>query len=287
MTQPKIKGFFHKDTSTMTYVVWCEATRKCAIIDSVLDYDLNAGRTSTHSADEIIAFIKEHDLSAQWILETHIHADHLTAASYLKEQLNAKIALGDGIKDVLDFWIPVYNLKEDMPASGTQFDHLFHNGETFEIGNLKATVIHTPGHTPACVSYHIEDSLFVGDSIFMPNLGTARVDFPGGSAKRLYQSIQTLFKLPDETKIFVGHIYPKPHEPVVFETSIKEQKQQNIMLNSTTSLEEYRAKREARDKTLSVPRLILPSLQINLRAGRFGKPETNGTHYIKVPLNKI
>ena len=286
MTQPQIKAFFHKDTSTMTYVVWCEATKKCAIIDSVLDYDPNAGRTSTHSADTIIAFINEHNLSAQWILETHIHADHLTAASYLKEKLNAKTALGEHIKEVLEFWIPLYNAQKDIPADASQFDHLFQNEETFKIGNLNATVIHTPGHTPACVSYHIEDSLFVGDSIFMPNLGTARVDFPGGSAETLYQSIQTLFTLPDETKIFVGHIYPKPHEPLVFETSIDEQKQHNIMLNATTSLEDYRERREARDKTLGTPRLLLPSLQVNLRAGGFGDPESNGTHYIKIPLNK-
>ncbi|HBN22929.1 MAG TPA: MBL fold metallo-hydrolase [Holosporales bacterium] len=287
MTQPKLKEFFHKDTSTMTYIVWCEATKKCAIIDSVLDYDPHAGRTSTHLADDIIAFINEHNLSAQWILETHIHADHLTAASHLKKRLNAKTAIGERIKEVLDFWVPLYNIQKDTPSNGVQFDHLFQNGETFKIGNLNASVIHTPGHTPACVSYHIEDSLFVGDSIFMPNLGTARVDFPGGSAETLYQSIQALFTLPDGTKIFVGHIYPKPDEPVVFETSIKEQKQKNIMLNSTTSLEDYRAKREARDKTLGVPRLLLPSLQVNLRAGNPGDPESNGTHYIKIPLNKI
>ena len=287
MTQPTIKAFFHKDTSTMTYVVWCEATKKCAVIDSVLDYDPNAGRTSTHSADEVIAFIKEQNLSAQWILETHIHADHLTAASYLKEHLKAKTAIGSGIKKVLDFWIPVYNTGKDTPSNASQFDHLFQEGETFTIGNLEGSVIHTPGHTPACVSYHIEESLFAGDSIFMPSLGTARVDFPGGSAETLYNSIQRLFTLPDETKIFVGHIYPKPDEPAIFETSIGEQKQHNIMLNATTSLEDYRAKREARDKTLSVPRLLLPSLQINLRAGDFGEPETNGTHYIKIPLNKL
>lgn len=287
MMQPKIKAFFHKDTSTMTYVVWCETTKKCAVIDSVLDYDPHAGRTSTHSADEVISFIKEHNLSAQWILETHIHADHLTAASYLKEHLNAKTAIGEHIKEVLDFWVPLYNIQKDTPSNASQFDHLFQEGETFKIGNLNASVIHTPGHTPACVSYHIDGSLFAGDSIFMPSLGTARVDFPGGSAETLYNSIQKLFTLPDDTKIFVGHIYPKPDEPAVFETSIGEQKQKNIMLNATTSLEDYRAKREARDKTLSVPRLLLPSLQVNLRAGGFGEPETNGTHYIKVPLNKI
>lgn len=285
--QPKIKAFFHKDTSTMTYVVWCEATKKCAVIDSVLDYDPHAGRTSTHSADEVISFIKEHNLSAQWILETHIHADHLTAASYLKEHLNAKTAIDEHIKEVLDFWVPLYNIQKDTPSNASQFDHLFQEGEAFKIGNLNASVIHTPGHTPACVSYHIDGSLFAGDSIFMPSLGTARVDFPGGSAETLYNSIQKLFTLPDDTKIFVGHIYPKPDEPAVFETSIGEQKQKNIMLNATTSLEDYRAKREARDKTLSVPRLLLPSLQVNLRAGGFGEPETNGTHYIKIPVNKL
>ena len=287
MTQPKIKAFFHKGTATMTYVVWCEVTKKCAIIDSVLDYDPHAGRTSTQSADEVIAFIKDNTLSAQWILETHIHADHLTAAAYLKECLKANTAIGEHIKEVLDFWIPLYNIKKDTPSNGSQFDRLFQNGETFNIGNLKASVIHTPGHTPACVSYHIEESLFVGDSIFMPDLGTARVDFPGGSAETLYNSIQKLFALPDETKVFVGHIYPNPEEPLVFETNIGEQKQKNIMLDSNTSLEDYRARREARDKTLGAPRLLLPSLQINLRAGNFGDAEDNGMNYIKIPLNKI
>tara|TARA_R110002095_G_scaffold124610_1_gene108230 strand:- start:42 stop:740 length:699 start_codon:yes stop_codon:yes gene_type:complete len=231
MTQPKINAFFHKDTATMTYIVWCEATKKCAIIDSVLDYDPHAGRTSTQSADGVIAFIKEQGLTTEWILETHIHADHLTAAPYLKEHLGGQTAIGDRIKDVLDFWIPVYNIKKDTPQDGSQFDHLFHDGESFKIGNLTATVLHTPGHTPACVSYHIENSIFVGDSIFMPSLGTARVDFPGGSAETLYNSIQRLFKLANSTKVFVGHIYPKPHETAVFETTIGDQKQKNTLLD--------------------------------------------------------
>lgn len=287
MTEPNRHSFFHQDTATMTYVVWCKETKKCAIIDSVLDYDPHAGRTNTKAADEVIAFIKSQHLITQWILETHIHADHLTASAYLKEQLGGQTGIGRRVLETLDFWTSLYNTKKDTPQNGSQFDHLFHNGEAFKIGNLNATVIHTPGHTPACLSYHIGNNLFVGDTLFMPALGTARVDFPGGSAEALYNSIQTLFKLPDETKVFVGHIYPKPNEPPLFETSIGEQKQKNIMLNQETSLEDYRSKRDMRDKTLGPPRLLLPSLQINLRAGHFADPEDNGVKYIKIPLNKI
>lgn len=283
MKLENIKAFYHKDTATMTYVVWCKATKNCAIIDSVMDYDAHAGRIHTAAADEVIAFVTAQGLTTQWILETHIHADHLTAAPYLKTALGGKIGIGECIKEVLDFWVPLYNLPQEAP----HFDHLFFDGEVFAIGDLGVQVMHTPGHTPACLSYRIGETVFVGDSMFMPTLGTARVDFPGGSAKALYDSIHKLFQLPDETRIFVGHIYPKDAEDVTWETTIGAQKATNIMLDAGTSLEDYRAKREARDKTLGAPRLLLPSIQVNMRAGELPAPEENGVQYIKIPLNKI
>ena len=284
---PMIEPFYHKDTATMTYVVWCSETTQCAVIDSVLDYDPIAGRTSTTAADEVVAFVKEHDLSVQWILETHIHADHLTGASYLRDRLGGDIGIGEHIQEVLASWVPLYNTSHDTPVEGIQFDHLFKEGETFQIGKLAVKVLHTPGHTPACLTYHIEDALFVGDTMFMPQLGTARVDFPGGSAQKLYDSIQRLLKLPDETQVFVGHCYPKPGENPVWQTSIGAQRTDNIMLNANTSFEVYREKREGRDKTLGPPRLLLPSIQVNLRAGDFGDAEENGVTYLKIPLNQI
>ncbi len=282
-----IEPFYDANTATMTYVVWCGTTKKCAIIDSVLDYDPAAGRTSTLAADKIIDFVKAQSLKTEWILETHIHADHLTGAPYLKRALGGKIGIGEHIKKVIDVWVPIFNTAKDTPANAIQFDHLFTEGETFKIGNLSADVMHTPGHTPACLTYHIEDAIFVGDTMFMPHLGTARVDFPGGSAEQLYNSIHRLLKLPNETRVFVGHSYPPAGEKATWETTIKAQKTDNIMLNENTLFEEYKEKREARDKTLGVPRLLLPSIQVNIRAGALGEPEDNGIQYLKIPLNKI
>lgn len=283
----KIQNFYDKDTATFTYVVSDDASRKCAVIDSVLNYDMNSGRTSTISADLVISYIKENNFDLEWILETHIHADHLTASNYLKEKLGGKTAIGDKITEVLKFWVPFFNIEEDTPINASQFDNLFADGEKFKIGNLEVQVIHTPGHTPACVIYKIEDAVFVGDTIFLPRMGTSRTDFPGGSAKTLYASIQKILALPQETRIFVGHDYPESGKEPECVCSIANQKQNNIMINDKISEEEYVAARTKRDATLAVPRLIMPSIQINLRAGKLPKPEKNGSSYIKIPLNKI
>jgi len=282
-----IKSFYDPDTATMTYVVSCPETQKCAIIDSVMDYDPAAGRTSTLTADKIIAFIKEQNLETEWILETHIHADHLTAATYLQKHLGGKIAIGAHIKSVIKFWVPLYNTAQDTPGNAIHFDALLKDGEVFNIGNIAVDVMHTPGHTPACLTYHMSDILFVGDTMFMPNLGTARVDFPGGSARQLYDSIHKLLKLPDATRVFVGHCYPKAHEDPSWETTIGQQKTDNIMLDANTSFKDFREKREARDKTLGAPRLLLPSIQVNMRAGELSAPEDNGIQYMRIPLNQI
>lgn len=283
----KIQNFYDKDTATFTYVVSDDATKKCAIIDSVLNYDMNAGKISTNSADSIIAYIAENNLQLDWILETHIHADHLTASSYIKEKIGGKIAIGNKIKEVLDFWVPLFNTSKDTPLNASQFDYLFSDGEKFQIGNLQVQVIHTAGHTPACVSYLIEDAVFVGDTVFLPRMGTARTDFPGGSAKQLYASIQKIFSLPENTKIYVCHDYPESGKEPQFFCTIADQRQNNILINDKISEEEYVALRTKRDSALSVPKLILPAIQINLRAGKLGEPEENGVRYVKIPLNKI
>ncbi len=283
----KIQNFYDKDTATFTYVISDDVTRKCAIIDSVLNYDMNAGKISTNSADSIIAYIAENNLQLDWILETHIHADHLTASSYIKEKIGGKIAIGNKIKEVLDFWVPIFNTSKDTPLNASQFDQLFSDGEKFQIGNLQVQVIHTAGHTPACVSYLIEDAVFVGDTVFLPRMGTARTDFPGGSAKQLYASIQKIFSLPENTKIYVCHDYPESGKEPQFFCTIADQRQNNILINDKISEEEYVALRTKRDSTLSVPKLILPAIQINLRAGKLGEPEENGVRYVKIPLNKI
>lgn len=282
-----IQHFFDKDTATFTYVVSDEATQKCAIIDSVLDYDMNAGKTSTVSADKVIAYVKENNLTVEWILETHAHADHLTASHYLKEKLGGKIGIGEHIKDVLDFWVPLFNTAHDTPLDGSQFDHLFKDGEVFKIGSIEVKVMHTPGHTPACLTYIMGDTAFVGDTIFMPYVGTARTDFPGGSAQILYQSIQKLLSLPENTKIYTCHDYPPEGKEVGYVSTVAEQKAQNSMVHKGVSEAEYISARNAKDAGKAVPRLLLPSIQVNLRAGGLGKPESNGIQYIKVPLNKL
>lgn len=283
----KIQNFYDKDTATFTYVISDDVTKKCAIIDSVLNYDINSGRTATISADLVIAYVKENNLSLEWILETHIHADHLTAASYIKEKLGGKIAIGEKITEVLEFWVPIFNTSKDTPLNASQFDHLFKDGEKFAIGNLQVQAIHTPGHTPACSVYLVEDAIFVGDTIFLPRMGTARADFPGGSAKTLYVSIQKILSLPENTKIFVGHDYPEAGKEPQCNCSVADQKQSNIMVNNKINEEEYVAARTKRDATLAVPKLILPAIQINLRAGKLGEPEENGAQYLKIPLNRI
>ena len=257
------------------------------MIDSVLNYDQDAAQFSTTSADNVINYIKKHQLENQWILETHIHADHITGAFYLKQHIGGKTAIGSSIKTVLKMWVPLFDATNDTPITGEQFDHLFTDGEQFEIGNLNAEVFHTPGHTPACSTYHIENSVFVGDTLFAPNLGTARVDFPGGNAKDLFNSIQRIYTLPDDTIMYLCHDYPVQGVEPLSQTTIGIQKNSNKMLNGTTSLEEYVKLREARDKTLNVPKLILPSIQINMRLGSFGTKSANGIHYLKIPINTL
>jgi len=266
----QIKPFFDKDTATITYVVSDPATKACAIIDSVLDYDPASGRTATTSADQVIAYIREQGLKVEWILETHIHADHLTAADYLKSKLGGKTAIGERIVDVLKHWVPVFGTANDTPQDGSQFDKLWKDGERFSIGNLKAEVFFTPGHTPACACYHIEDALFVGDTIFMPYVGTARTDFPGGNAATLYRSIHKIFLLPDATRLFMCHDYPPEGNSPAWETTVGEQKKKNVLINESVSEAEYVKTRNARDHGKAPPKLLEPSLQRNLRAGKAG-----------------
>lgn len=282
-----IQHYFDKDTATFTYIVVDEGTNQCAVIDSVLNYNMHSGKTSTTSADQVISYIKENNLELIWILETHAHADHLTGSHYLQEKLGGKIAIGEHIKDVLQFWVPKFNTEHDTPLDASQFDHLFTDGETFNIGSIEVKVIHTPGHTPACVSYYMADSIFVGDTIFMPYVGTARTDFPGGSAKTLYQSIQKIYALPDDTKIYTGHDYPTVGNEAEYLSTIAEQKNNNAMIASRVSEAEYIKARNDKDSGKPVPRLLLPALQVNLRAGKLGAPEKNGIRYLKIPLDQL
>jgi glyoxylase-like metal-dependent hydrolase (beta-lactamase superfamily II) len=282
-----IKTFFDSNTSTFTHVVSDPSTHKSTIIDSVLDYDQYSGRTSTKSADQVISYINEKKLSVEWILETHIHADHITASYYLKEKLGGKIGIGSKIKDVFALWVPIFNTSKDTNIDASVFDHLFEDGQVFKLGNVDVTVLHSPGHTPACSSYLIEDAIFVGDTIFMPDIGTARTDFPGGSAHALYDSVQKILSLPDETRIFMCHDYPPEGRDVSFFVSVKEQKEKNILLHYGISKEEYVTMRNKRDAGKAIPKLLLPSIQANLRAGSFGLPEDNNVRYIKIPIDKI
>lgn len=283
----QIKTFFDPDTATFTHVVTDPSTRKCAIIDSVLDYDQYSGRTNTKSVEQVISYINEEKLSVEWILDTHIHADHITASHYLKEKLGGKIGIGAKIKDVLALWVPIFNTNKDTSLDASQFDQLFEEAEVFKLGNIDVKVLHTPGHTPACSSYLIEDAIFVGDTIFMPDIGTARTDFPGGSAAALYDSVKKILSLPDETRIFMCHDYPPEGRDVAWLATVKEQKTNNILLHDGISKEEYVAVRNKRDEGKAVPKLLLPSIQANLRAGTFGEPENNNVRYIKIPVDKI
>ncbi|MDE3016659.1 MAG: MBL fold metallo-hydrolase, partial [Pseudomonadota bacterium] len=264
-----------------------KATKRCAIIDPVLNYNPQAGKTSTASADKIIAYIKKSGLKTEWILETHVHADHLTAASYLKENLGGKLGIGEHVVKVLAHWVKLFNTAYDTPLDGSQFDHLFKDGERFSIGNVQARVLHTPGHTPDSISYLIEDAIFVGDTLFMPAIGTARTDFPGGSAKMLYRSIQRILSLPDKTRIFHCHDYPPEGKKPRWESAVAEQKKNNAMVGSGVSEAAYVKARNKRDKGKAVPRLLLPAIQTNLRAGGFGEAEANDIQFIKIPLNQF
>jgi glyoxylase-like metal-dependent hydrolase (beta-lactamase superfamily II) len=284
---PLVHGIFDPATWTVTYVVFEKEGSACAIIDSVLDYDPKSGRTSTESADKVIAFVREKKLHVQWILETHAHADHLSAAPYLKAQLGGKTAIGDHITAVQHVFKVVFNLEASFKEDGTQFDHLLKMDETFAIGNLTVKALYVPGHTPACVAYQVGDAVFVGDTLFMPDVGSARCDFPGGSAKTLYASARKILSLPDSTRLFMCHDYPPEDRAVKFETTVAEQRAHNIHLNDGIDEAEFVRMRTARDATLAMPVLILPAVQINIRAGVFPPKDDNGVAYLKIPLNAL
>jgi glyoxylase-like metal-dependent hydrolase (beta-lactamase superfamily II) len=286
--KPTIEAFFDPATFTVSYVVSDPATKRAAIIDSVMDYDAASGRTETHSADRLIDYVRAAGLTAEWILETHVHADHLSAAPYLKDQLGGKIAIGDHVAAVQEVFGDIFEAGPEFATDGSQFDHLFADGETFKIGSLDATAIWTPGHTPACMVYHIGDAAFVGDTLFMPDFGTARCDFPGGDARTLYHSIQKLFALPDETRLFMCHDYKAPgRTEFAWETTIGAQRLRNIHIAAGTSEDEFVQMRSERDATLSMPGLILPSVQVNMRAGNLPEPTASGRRYLKIPLNAV
>lgn len=284
---PTVKGFFDKDTWTVTYVVYEKPGTPCAIIDSVLDYDPKSGRTSTRSADEVIDFVKANNLTVELILETHAHADHVTAAPYLQEKLGGAIGIGENIKTVQKVFKEIFNLEASFATDGSQFDKLFADGEKFVLGNLTGEVLYLPGHTPACVAYKIGDAVFVGDTIAMPDVGTARCDFPGGDPKVLFGSIKKLLALPEGTRLFMCHDYPPATRDVRFETSVSEEKSSNIHVHDGVDEGKYVEMRTARDKTLSMPVLILPAVQINIRAGHLPPAEANGISYVKIPLNAL
>ena len=283
---PEIKAFFDSDTNTITYVVADTTTSACAIIDSVLDYDPTSGRTNTKSADSVISYILKSGYRCQWIVETHIHADHLTAAPYLKNKLGGKTAIGNNVTTVQRSFGPIFNAESSFATDGRQFDHLFNDDEVFKIGNVDARVIATPGHTPACISYVIGENCFVGDTMFMPDAGTARCDFPGGNAATLYDSLQRILSLPDETKLYMCHDYGPGGRDYKWVTSVKEQREKNIHL-AEKSRAEYIEIRTTRDTELSMPKLILPSVQINMRGGNFPPADNDGVSYIKIPLDKF
>lgn len=282
-----IKTFLDKETATFSHLVIDNSSKKVAVIDSVLNYDQYSGITSHKSADEIIDYIKKNGFDVEWILDTHIHADHITGSSYIKKKLGGKIAIGAHIKEVLKLWQPIFNSK-DTPLDGSQFDHLFSDGDEFMLGSIKVKVMHTPGHTPACSCWLFnDDALFVGDTIFMPDLGTARTDFPGGSAEDMYDSIQKILQFPDQTRIFLCHDYPPEGREAQFMTTVKEQKEKNVLVGLGISKEKYVKIRNKRDENKPVPKLLLPSIQANLRTGEFGLAEGNGTQYVKIPVDKL
>ena len=285
--KPQVHGIFDPATWTVTYVVYEKEGAPCAIIDSVLDYDPKSGRTRMDSADKVIAFVREKNLSVAWILETHAHADHLTAAPYLKNKLGGKTAIGDHIGAVQKVFKSIFHLESEFSTDGSQFDHLLKDGEHFSIGALSASTMYVPGHTPACVAFHIGDAVFVGDTMFMPDVGTARCDFPGGDAKTLYASVKKILSLPEETRLFMCHDYPPTDRAVAFETTVGEQRRKNIHVHDGISEAEFVDMRTRRDATLEMPVLILPAVQINIRAGNMPPAESNGVAYMKIPLNAL
>ncbi|MBP0484624.1 MBL fold metallo-hydrolase [Sagittula salina] len=286
--KPEVTAFFDEATNTISYVVRDPNGTACAVIDSVLDFDYASGHTDTRSADAIIAFVQEKGYECQWLLETHVHADHLSAAPYIQEKLGGKIGIGDRIRIVQDVFGKVFNEGTEFQRDGSQFDQLFVEGDAIHIGQMRADILHTPGHTPACLTYVIGDTAFVGDTLFMPDFGTARCDFPGGSSETLFDSVQKILALPDETRIFVGHDYKAPgREDYAWETTVGAQKAMNIHVGAGKSREEFVSMRDSRDATLAMPKLIIPSLQVNMRAGQMPPPDPQGNVYLKVPVNKL
>jgi glyoxylase-like metal-dependent hydrolase (beta-lactamase superfamily II) len=287
LATPQVQGFFDKATWTVTYVVHNGPGSACAIIDSVLDYDAKSGRTRTTAADQVIEFVKNHHLSVEWILETHAHADHLSAAPYLKKHLGGQIAIGEQITRVQKVFKGIFNLEPQFKLDGSQFDRLLADGQSLAVGSLTGTVMAVPGHTPACVAYQFGDAVFVGDTLFMPDVGTARCDFPGGDAKTLYASTRKILGLPPQTRLFMCHDYPPNGRPIAFETTVAEQRAKNIHVHDGISQEQFVQMRTQRDATLEMPVLILPAVQINIRAGEMPPKESNGTAYVKIPINAL
>jgi glyoxylase-like metal-dependent hydrolase (beta-lactamase superfamily II) len=285
--RPIVQSFFDPATCTVTHVVYEAPGAACAILDPVLDFDAKSGRTRTASAQKVVDFVRAQRLSVEWILETHAHADHLSAAPWLREQLGGRIAIGHNITRVQGVFKKLFNLEAEFATDGRQFDHLFADGERFRIGNLEAQVLGMPGHTPACVAYQVGDAVFVGDTLFMPDVGTARCDFPGGDARTLYHSIGRMLALPGDTRLFMCHDYPPEGRGPRWETSVAEQSAANIHVRDGVSADEFVAMRTARDATLEMPNLILPSVQVNIRAGQLPPPDANGVAYLRIPVNAL
>ncbi|MBL0419026.1 MBL fold metallo-hydrolase [Ramlibacter sp. AW1] len=285
--QTTIRAFFDPGTWTVSYVVADNATGAAAVIDPVLDFDVKSGHTGTRSADQVLAYLKERQLRVEWILETHAHADHLSAARYLQERVGGRIGIGEHIREVQAVFKKLYNLERNFLPDGSQFDHLFKDGETFRIGEVEATALLVPGHTPADMAYLLDGAVFVGDTLFMPDVGTARADFPGGDAHTLYRSIRRLLELPPGTRMFVCHDYPPAGREPVWETTVGEQRRSNIHVHEGVTEEAFVAMRNARDATLDVPMLILPSIQVNVRAGHLPPPDDNGVSYLRIPINAL
>ena len=284
---PEIKAFYEEHTATVSYVLADPASRHAAVIDPVLNYEPRAGHTSTDSADQIVAYVNERGLTVEWLLETHPHADHLSATGYLKGRLGGKTGIGSGVCAVQRTWTAIYDLGGEVAADGSQFDRLFDDGASFSIGKLPVTVWHVPGHTPACAAYLVEGAAFVGDTLFMPDYGTARADFPGGDARVLYRSIRRILSLPPETRLFTCHDYAPGGRVVAWESTVARQRAENKHVRDGISEDDFVAMRQARDRELELPELLLPSLQVNIRGGCLPDPEANGTAYLKIPLNKI
>jgi len=286
--RPSIAGFFDEATNTVSYVVHDPTTDEAAIIDSVLDFEVASGRTSNGSADRIIEYVTYNNLKVTWLIETHAHADHISAAPYLQERLGGKLAIGRGIIRVQEVFGKLFNAGTDFERDGSQFDKLFEDGETFKVGELEGIALHVPGHPPADMAFIIGDAAFVGDTIFMPDFGTARADFPGGDAHQLYRSIRRLLSLPDETRLFLCHDYKAPgRDEYAWETTVKQQREENVHVKDGVSEEDFVEMRTTRDKTLAMPKLIMPSVQVNIRGGRLPDPEDNGVSYIKIPVNAV